>query len=122
MYIANHIESYAMAMNMNVGSGIVEIAALTALVGSTTAESLVLGCRGAAGMAWAAMSTFGSLFLIKACVAAATPGWLRDTIGVRNSQCDSAVGLSLSLNRHAKRHVLNGEAVGTSVFIREVRH
>ena len=33
-------------------------------------------------MPWAAMSSFGLLFLVKACIAASVPGWLRETMGV----------------------------------------
>ncbi|KAF3930215.1 hypothetical protein ABW20_dc0103427 [Dactylellina cionopaga] len=77
-----------MSSNFNFSSAIIEIAALTTLIGATTAESLVLGSRGAAGMPWAAMSTFGSVFLIKACVAASTPDWLRDTLGTENTRED----------------------------------
>ncbi|KAJ9649451.1 hypothetical protein H2199_000226 [Coniosporium tulheliwenetii] len=105
--------------NLDFGSGLVEIAALTALIGSTTAESLVLGTRGAAGMPWAALSSFGSVFLIKACIAASTPGWLRDTMGVRNARSDAAIGLSLDLNRRHKGRKTLGEAIGVSVLSRE---
>jgi hypothetical protein len=93
--------SYSFAQLSN---GLIEIAALTTLIGSATAESLTLGSRGAAGMAWAAISAFGSFSIIKACVAAATPGWLRETLGVRSPRTDSAVGLSLNLlSRHMDR-------------------
>jgi hypothetical protein len=44
------------------------------------------------------MSTFGSLSVLKACVAASTPNWLRETLGVRNATTDAAVGLSLNLS------------------------
>ena len=104
---------------LNVGSGLIEIAALTALIGSATAESLTLGNKGAAGLAWAAMSTFGALSVVKACVAGATPGWLRETLGVRNDATDSAIGLSLDLNSGyrnrediARKNL--GEAVGVT--------
>src|SRR5262245_24938959 len=67
------------------GTGLIEIAALTALIGSNTAEQLTLGNRGAAGLAWVGTSTFGSLSILKACLAASTPTWLRETIGVRSA-------------------------------------
>ena len=100
------------------GSGIVEIAALTALVGSLTAESLILGSRGAAGLPWASLSAFGSIYLVRACVAAATPSWLRDTLGVRTSSSDAAVGLSLNLGRQFKGTQSVADAVGIRVFSR----
>jgi hypothetical protein len=104
---------------LNVGNGLIEIAALTALIGSATAESLTLGNKGAAGLAWAAMSTFGALSVVKACVAGATPGWLRETLGVRNDATDSAIGLSLDLNsgyrnREDMARKNLGEAVGVT--------
>jgi len=70
-----------MGSTWDFGNGLVEISALTALIGATIAEALVLGEQGAAGMPWAAMSSFGIVFLIKACIAASTPGWLRDSLG-----------------------------------------
>jgi hypothetical protein len=100
------------ANSASLGNGLVEIAALTALIGSTTAESLILGSRGAVGLPWATLSAFGSLFLIKACIAAATPSWLRDTLGVRTPSCDAAVGLSLNLERAFKGTKSVADAVG----------
>lgn len=100
----------------NIGNGLINIAALTALVGSSTVESLVLGNRGAAGLPWAALSIFGSLSVLKACVTGASPGWLRETIGARNSLSDSILGMSLDLVQNlrgeskARRNV--GEAIG----------
>ncbi|KAL9125924.1 MAG: hypothetical protein Q9217_004945 [Psora testacea] len=84
--------------SLNMGGGLIEIAALTALIGSTTAESLVLGNKGAPGLLWGTMSIFGALSVIKACIAAATPDWLRETIGVRSKETDAAIGVSLDLN------------------------
>ena len=100
--------------SFNIGGGLVEIAALTALIGSSSAESLMLGSKGAAGLPWAAMSMFGAIFIIKACVAASTPGWLRDTMGVRNSRSDEAIGLTLDLARSDRGKKIAGEAVGVS--------
>ena len=100
----------------NIGNGLINIAALTALVGSSTVESLVLGNRGAAGLPWAALSTFGNLSILKACVTGVSPGWLRETIGARNSLSDSILGMSLDLVQNlrgeskARRNA--GEAVG----------
>ncbi|TKA81155.1 hypothetical protein B0A49_02004 [Cryomyces minteri] len=103
-----------MSAGITIGSGLVEIAALTALIGSSTAESLVLGDRGAAGLCWAAMSAFGSVHLVKACVAASTPSWLRDTMGVRNARSDAAIGHSLNLVRKMRGTKSIGEAIGIS--------
>ncbi|KAJ7288941.1 hypothetical protein C8J57DRAFT_1047185, partial [Mycena rebaudengoi] len=79
-------------------NSLVEIGALTALIGSGVAEALVLGNRGAAGVAWAATSSFGTISVVKACVSGAASGWVRETLGIRTAACDSAVGLELSHN------------------------
>ena len=82
---------------LNFGNGLIEIAALTTLVGSTTAGDLVLGNRGAAGLVWGSISAFGSSSVIKACASAASPGWLRQMLGLRSIYSDKAVGMDLSL-------------------------
>lgn len=94
----NGTSSTAALASSNFGGGLIEVAALTALIGSTTAESLVLGNRGAAGLLWGTMSNFGALSVVKACVAAATPGWLRETFGVRSKETDGALGIALTLD------------------------
>lgn len=99
----------------SISGGLVEIAALTALIGGATAESLALGTRGAAGLPWAALSSFGSIFLVKACVAASTPAWLRETIGVRTAGSDGAVGCAKRLDARAKGGRMSGEPVGIMV-------
>lgn len=81
-----------------IGGGVIQIAALTALIGSSTAESLMLGNKGAAGLAWATMSMFGILSVIKDCVAAATLAWLRETLGVRSRGTDATLGLGFKLD------------------------
>lgn len=100
----NGTSGTATLASSNFGGGLIEIAALTALIGSTTAESLVLGNRGAPGLLWGTMSIFGALSVIKACVAAATPGWLRETIGVRSKETDGALGIALMLNDSSLRN------------------
>ena len=96
--MANETSRASVISSLNLGGGLIEIGALTALIGSTTAASLVLGNKGAAGLLWGTMSIFGALSVIKACVAAATPDWLRETLGVRNKETDAAIGLSLDLD------------------------
>ncbi|KAJ6505684.1 hypothetical protein C8R47DRAFT_134102 [Mycena vitilis] len=76
-------------------NNLVEVSALTALVGSSVAESMVLGNRGSGGIAWAATSSFGTISVVKACCSAACSGWLRETLGIRSVSCDVAVGLYL---------------------------
>ncbi|KAJ6473297.1 hypothetical protein DFH09DRAFT_1219108 [Mycena vulgaris] len=79
-------------------NNLVEVGALTALVGSSVAGSLVLGNRGAAGIAWAATSSFGTISVVKACFCGATSGWLRETLGIRTASSDLALGLELPHN------------------------
>ncbi|KAJ7496531.1 hypothetical protein FB451DRAFT_1119384 [Mycena latifolia] len=76
-------------------NNLVEVGALTALVGSSLAESLILGNRGAAGMAWAAASSFGTISIVKACLSGASSGWLRESLGIRSTASDEALGLEL---------------------------
>jgi hypothetical protein len=103
----------------NPGSGVVEIAALTALVGVSTVESLVLGDRGAAGLPWAAQSSFGVIFMIQACIAASTPDRLRDTMGVRGERADLAVGLHLGFHMKRKRKI-HGKTEGIAVHMNRI--
>jgi hypothetical protein len=103
---------------LKLGSGLLEIAALTALIGSATAESLTLGNKGAPGLAWAASSTFGALSVVKACVAGSAPGWLRDSLGVRNTTTDLAIGLSFDLeSRHKDREDMARKNLGDAIGV-----
>ena len=86
------------APTLNFGNGLIEIAALTTLIGSSTAGDLVLGTRGAAGLVWASITAFGSSSVIKACASAASPGWLRQMLGLRMASSDKVVGMDLSLS------------------------
>lgn len=113
-------------MDLNLSSsfsgGLVEIAALTTLIGSSTATALVLGDRGGPGLAWAAMSAFGILSLVKGCVAGAAPDWLRATLGVRDSIVDAALGMRLDLrSKHRSSQDLArrdlGAAQGVAVVL-----
>ena len=104
-------------LTINVGNGLVDIAALTTLIGSSTAESLVLGDRGYAGLPWAAASAFGMISVIKGCIAGASPGWLRDTFGVRNGPSDGALGMSLLLDKGTRRDERVRQELPTAVGI-----
>lgn len=114
--MANETSRASITSSLNLGGGLIEIGALTALIGSTTAASLVLGNKGAAGLLWGTMSIFGTLSVIKACVAAATPDWLRETLGVRNRETDVAIGLSLDLDSKSlqKKSRVAGGVVGVA--------
>ncbi len=43
------------------------------------------------------MAIFSAASIAKAGLATITPGWLRDTLGVRSLETDATVGLSLNL-------------------------
>ena len=83
--------------SINFGNNLIEIGALTTLIGSTIAETLVLGDRGSAGLIWSTISTFGASSIIKACISGASSGWLRVLLGLRNKASDVAIGLDLQL-------------------------
>lgn len=92
----------------DLGNGLVEIAALTSMIGSTTAQTLVIGNKGPAGLVWATMTIFGAMSVVKACVAAVTPGWLRDSLGVGSGETDAAIGLSLNLHKKGYKYRIRG--------------
>ena len=116
LYPFNAESSSGSTFSLAFGNGFVDIAALTTLVGSSAAESLLLGDRGFGGLPWAAISAFGALFVIKACVTGASPSWLKVTLGVRNAVSDEALGMALRLERgrsndeKARRNL--GQALG----------
>ncbi|KAL9610885.1 MAG: hypothetical protein Q9167_004426 [Letrouitia subvulpina] len=106
--------------SLSFGGGLVDIAALTAIIGSTTAKSLVLGNRGAAGLVWGTMSFFGTLVVIKACIAAAIPGWLREIIGVKNEETDAALGSVLTLSDKSLQSRQRATGTGNHFEAKEV--
>ncbi|KAF8253663.1 hypothetical protein K440DRAFT_618116 [Wilcoxina mikolae CBS 423.85] len=78
---------------------LVEISALATLVGATSAESFALGSKGATGLPWAGMSSFGLIYVIRGFIAAAVSDRARDTLGLRNAGVDSAMGVSVLADR-----------------------
>ncbi|PPQ98315.1 hypothetical protein CVT26_013634 [Gymnopilus dilepis] len=84
--------------SFNFGNGLVEVSALTTLVGSRIAATLVLGKKGPAGLVLGTMSAFGSSSIVKACASGASPGWLRQMLNLRAGISDSAVGMDLPLS------------------------
>jgi hypothetical protein len=106
--------------NVNtLGSGLIKRTALALICSSTAGHGeLALGNRGAAGLAWVGMSTFGCTSVIRACVAGSTPNSLRHTLGVRNALSQGHTealmcmtpsgGTSVELMAHG----VNGASVG----------
>ena len=86
----------------NFGNGFVDLTMLTTLVGPAAAETLVLGNHGAAGLAWAAMSAFGTGRVISACLSGACAPWLREIMGLRSKLIDSSLGMELSSKANGK--------------------
>ena len=114
----------------NFGNSFVEISALTTFIGSSVAESLILGNEGGAGVVWATMSAFGLMNIVKTCVDAASPGWLRTVIGARSEIMDVAVGLevassqlgrgAMKVRRSYGERGPRGLSVDASVFLNSV--
>ena len=112
--MSNSTTSQDKLSSLNLGGGLIEIAALTALIGSTTAESLVLGNKGAAGLVWGTMSIFGTLSVIRGCVAAATADHVRESVGLRTKETDAAVGLNLNLD---VKRLKNRSRIGGAIAV-----
>lgn len=100
--MANATDSVSGLGLFNLGNGLIEIATLTSLIGSVAAQSLAMGDKGPAGIVWSTMTIFGAMSVITLFTATATPGWLRDSVGVRSAKSDAVTGLSLDLNKSFK--------------------
>jgi hypothetical protein len=120
--MANVTDSASVLGLFNLGNGLIEIAALTSLVGSAAAQSLALGDKGPAGLVWATMTIFGAMSIVTLFTATATPGWLRDSVGVRSAKSDAVVGLSLDLNKRFKYRGRGGPAKAVECEIEIVRN
>jgi hypothetical protein len=117
----NSTDSLSAIASFNIGNGLIEIAALTSLIGSATAQKLALGNKGPAGIVWATMTIFGGMSIVKSGIATVTPAWLRDSLGVRSSETDDAIGLSMNLDRKGIKHrVASSTAKGIECEIQNV--
>lgn len=76
------------------------------------AKELIMGNRGAAGLAWATTTTVGSLAAMKTCLAAAAPDWLREALLLRDATIDAAIGFTSNVSRPSKRRVARAKALG----------
>ena len=99
------------------GGGLVEISAVVTIIGAPIAEALIHGLKAACGMSWAPMSSFGVIHVAKACLSAAVPDWLRESMGLRNSFVDDAIGVMLRIDhtKQAKNRVDMGDACAIQV-------
>src|SRR5271156_4569141 len=75
------------------GRGLLEVSLIAALLGTTVAERLTLGYKGAGGLAWSSVSIFGAVHVAKVAVAASLSDWYRESLGLRNAIIDASVGL-----------------------------
>lgn len=93
------------------GSGIIEISAVATIIGAPVVEALTLGLKSSAGLPWASMSSFGLLHVAKASLSAAVPDWVRDSLGLRNDNVDTALGQCLPLckNKQMRNRVDLGD-------------
>ncbi|KAJ7147020.1 hypothetical protein C8R44DRAFT_758615 [Mycena epipterygia] len=103
-------------------NNLVEIGALTALVGSSVAESLILGNRGSAGVAWGATSSFGTISVVRACFAGACSGWLRESLGVRTTASDEAVGFELAQDSNRAGNLRRSMSEPLAIFCHNGRN
>ncbi|KAH8818792.1 hypothetical protein DL96DRAFT_1534294 [Flagelloscypha sp. PMI_526] len=124
----NHTVTSATPSSFSPGNGMVEIAALTTLVGSSSAEILMFGTRGSAGLPWAAMSAFGALSIVRACISGASPAWLSETLGIRGPLGDSILGMALNLDKDTRgasklrRGALEAVGIACKTTIFESQH
>ena len=76
-------------------AGLVQISGLSTMIGSRSIDELSLGLKGASGLVWAPISTFGLLKAMKTWIAGVTPPSFRDVLGLRSTVVDDAVGFAL---------------------------
>lgn len=120
-----HLQSSNMASSassvFNLGNGLIEISALTSMIGSGTALRLALGNKGPGGFVWATMSSFGAMSVVKACLAAVIPAFLLDSLGARSQDVDAVLGYKLDLNKHFDHRNRSAVAKGIEVGHDRVR-
>src|SRR4051812_32739223 len=85
------------AENTLFANGLIQISAITTLIGASTSASLTLGDRAAAGLPWGPISMFGIIHLAKSNLSATLPDWLREPIGLSSANVEAALGKSKRL-------------------------
>lgn len=103
-----------------IGGNLVEISAVSTIIGAPIAEALIHGLKAACGIVWAPMSCFGQIHVIKACLSASVPDYLRESMGLRNQFVDNALGVLLPVNRfrRARSRIDFGDAGAIEVVPR----
>ncbi|KAL4888805.1 hypothetical protein BDV59DRAFT_196169 [Aspergillus ambiguus] len=107
-----------MAEVKKLGGSLVEISAVSTIIGAPIAEALIHGLKAACGIVWAPMSCFGVIHVVKACLAASAPDFLRESMGLRNQFVDDAIGVVLPVNRfkQARSRMDLGDACAIEVL------
>ncbi|KAL2005331.1 hypothetical protein VTN00DRAFT_2542 [Thermoascus crustaceus] len=100
-----------------VGGGLVEISAVSTIIGAPIAEALTHGLKAACGMVWGPMSCFGVIHVAKACLSASVPDLIRESMGLRNQFVDNAIGVMLDVDRfkQARSRMDLGDALAIEV-------
>lgn len=109
---------FEMAEVKKLGGSLVEISAVSTIIGAPIAEALIHGLKAACGVVWAPMSCFGVVHVVKACLAASAPDFLRESMGLRNQFVDDAIGVVLPVNRfkQARSRMDLGDACAIEVL------
>jgi hypothetical protein len=76
-------------------SGLVQISSLSTIIGGHSLDELSIGLKGASGLAWTPVSTFGLLKAMKLWIAGVVPSSFRDVLGLRSAVVDDAIGFKL---------------------------
>ncbi|KAL5363468.1 hypothetical protein BJX96DRAFT_155764 [Aspergillus floccosus] len=107
-----------MAEVKKLGGSLVEISAVSTIIGAPIAEALIHGLKAACGVVWAPMSCFGVVHVVKACLASSAPDFLRESMGLRNQFVDDAIGVVLPVNRfkQARSRMDLGDACAIEVL------
>lgn len=100
-----------------VGGGLVEISAVSTIIGAPIAEALTHGLKAACGMVWGPMSCFGVIHVTKACLSASVPDLIRESMGLRNQFVDNAIGVMFDVDRfkQARSRTDLGDALAIEV-------
>ncbi|RHZ46498.1 uncharacterized protein CDV56_103754 [Aspergillus thermomutatus] len=93
------VQTVAATDMSRIGGNLVEISAVSTIIGAPIAEALIHGLKAACALVWAPMSCFGQIHVIKACLSASVPDSLRESMGLRNQFVDNALGVILPVNR-----------------------
>ncbi|KAF8421822.1 hypothetical protein EV426DRAFT_718523 [Tirmania nivea] len=107
----------ANAPGYRVGVGLIEVSALGAMIGTTSVEALASGNKAAAGLPWASMSMFGSVYCAKAAIACLVPDWSRETLGLTSTFVDASLGLNIAINTKVNAKQRAAAQIASGVWV-----